>query len=216
MPAAIIFPGQGAASSGMGRPWVDHPAWHVVRAAEEATERPLAHLLLEASDDELAHTDAGQLSVLVLSLMAFEAIREAVPGDEPVAFAGHSLGQITALIASGAIAWDAGLRLAAARADACETSARRSPGRMAALIGANLDQAHTAVQEVDAAWVANDNAPGQIVLAGRPDSLARALEPRANSGCAVRGRSRSVTRSTRRCSPMRQPHGRRRCSPRRS
>ena len=174
MPFAIVFPGQGAASPGMGRAWADHPAWHIVVDAEATLDRPLAHLLLDATAAELAPTDAGQLSVLLTSLMAWEATAEVVPDNEIVAFAGHSLGQLTALFAAGALAPTDGYRLAAARADASQESAWRNHGRMCALLGATLDQAAAAIVGIDEVWLANDNAPGQVVIAGRPTAVDQA------------------------------------------
>jgi [acyl-carrier-protein] S-malonyltransferase len=172
---AAIFPGQGAAVPGAGRPWVDHRAWLVVREAESATGRPLARLLLEADRDELATTGASQLAVLLASLVAWEALREVVD-ETPVGFAGHSLGQVTALIAAGALTPADGYRLAARRADLSQASADARPGRMAALVGTDLDAAATVCAGGDGVWVANDNAPGQVVIAGTPDGLAAAAD----------------------------------------
>jgi [acyl-carrier-protein] S-malonyltransferase len=172
---AAIFPGQGAAMPGSGRPWVDHRAWLVVREAESATGRPLARLLLEADADELATTGASQLAVLLASLVAWEALREAVD-ETPVGFAGHSLGQITALIAAGALAPSDGYRLAARRADLSQASADDRPGRMAALVGTDPETAAAVCAGGDDVWVANDNAPGQVVIAGTPDGLAAAAD----------------------------------------
>ena len=166
---AIVFPGQGAALAGAGAPWVDHRAWSVVEEAESATGRPLARLLLEADADELATTRSSQLAVLLTSLVVWEAVRADLPA--PVAFAGHSLGQITALIASGAIGRADGFRLAAARADASQDSADARPGRMAAFIGTDVATAAAACEGVAEAWLANDNAPGQIVVAGSASGL---------------------------------------------
>jgi [acyl-carrier-protein] S-malonyltransferase len=171
---AVVFPGQGAAAPGAGLPWVDHPAWSVVTDAEAVLDRPLARLLLEADADELATTRSSQLAVLLTSLVVWEAARTSLP--RPVAFAGHSLGQITALIASGAVSAAHGYRLAAARADASQDSADANPGRMAALIGAEVDIAEAACAGVDEAWLANDNAPGQVVIAGTPAGLEAAAE----------------------------------------
>ena len=173
-PVAVVFPGQGAAAPGAGLPWTDHPAWSVVTEAEAVLDRPLARLLLDADADELATTRSSQLAVLLTSLVVWEAVRSSLP--QPVAFAGHSLGQITALIASGAVGAADGYRLAAARADASQDSADAHPGRMAALIGADVDTAEEACREVDEAWLANDNAPGQVVIAGTPAGLEAASE----------------------------------------
>ena len=172
MTVAVIFPGQGTQQPGMGRPWHDHPAWTVVDRAEAALGEPLGELVLDAPAERLARTREAQLAVLLTSLVAWEAVRETVPA--PVAFAGHSLGQVTALIAAGALTLEDGVRFAARRAELTQQSADAHPGRMAALLGARLEQAEEACAAApDACWVANDNAPGQVVVAGTPDGVER-------------------------------------------
>jgi [acyl-carrier-protein] S-malonyltransferase len=172
---AAIFPGQGAAVPGAGQAWVEHPAWQAVAEAEEATGRPLARLLLEADADELSTTGASQLAVLLTSLVAWRALADALD-EAPVAFAGHSLGQITALIAAGAIDPADGYRLAARRADLSQWSADARPGRMAALVGTDLDVAAKVCDGGRDVWIANDNAPGQVVIAGTPAGVEAAAE----------------------------------------
>jgi [acyl-carrier-protein] S-malonyltransferase len=138
-----------------------------VDRAEAAFGEPLADLVLDAPAERLARTREAQLAVLLTSLVVWEAIREQV--SEPVAFTGHSLGQVTALIASGALPLDAGVRFAARRAELTQAAADAHPGRMAALLGATLEQAQAACDAApDECWVANDNAPGQVVVAGTP------------------------------------------------
>ena len=168
MAIAVLFPGQGTQTPGMGEPWRSSPAWNVVERAEKALDLPLAHLLLDATADELSRTREAQLSVLLASLMAWEALRDRI--EAPVAFAGHSLGQITALIASGSLSPADGIALAVARADCTQAAADARPGRMAALIGADIDTAEKACTDVDA-WVANDNAPGQVVIGGTAEGI---------------------------------------------
>jgi [acyl-carrier-protein] S-malonyltransferase len=175
VPYAVIFPGQGAAAPGAGRPWVDHPAWAVVGQAEAVLDQPLARLLLEADGGELSSTRASQMAVLLHSLVAWEAMRTRLE-EPPVAFAGHSLGQITALLAAGVVDRGDGLRLAARRADLSQASADARPGRMAAVLGAELEVVAQACQGIDDAWIANDNAPGQLVIAGTPEGVAAAGE----------------------------------------
>ena len=178
---AVIFPGQGTQGPGMGLPWRDHPAWSVVERAEKAMGEPLAHLLLAESADELARTRESQLSVLLTSLVAWEAVRDDLA--DPVAFAGHSLGQVTALIAAGVLPLEDGLRFAALRAEATQAAADRHPGRMAALMGADEAQALEACAAApDECWLANDNAPGQLVIAGTPSGVERALKAAADLG----------------------------------
>jgi [acyl-carrier-protein] S-malonyltransferase len=151
----------------MAEPWRDHPAWAVVERAEKALGEPLADLVLDAPAERLARTREAQLAVLLTSLVVWEASHDALPG--PVAFAGHSLGQVTALICAGALPLEDGVRFAARRAELTQAAADRHPGRMAALLGATPEQAADACAAApDGCWVANDNAPGQVVIAGTP------------------------------------------------
>ena len=179
MRVAVVFPGQGTQSPAMGLPWKGHPAWAVVERAESALGEPLAPLLLDADAVDLARTRNSQLSVLLTSLMAWDALAPRLGSAddiEIVAFAGHSLGQVTALVAAGTLSLDDGIRFAARRADLTQAAADAHPGRMAALLGATEEQAEQACAAApDACWVANDNAPGQIVLAGTPEGLEAAL-----------------------------------------
>lgn len=171
MGIAVIFPGQGTQAPAMGAPWRDHPAWAVVERAEAAFGEPLADLILDAPAERLARTREAQLAVLLTSLVAWEAIRDRV--SDPVSFAGHSLGQVTALIASGALPLEAGVRFAARRAELTQAAADAHPGKMAALLGATVAQAHEACEAApDECWLANDNAPGQVVIAGTAEGVA--------------------------------------------
>ena len=173
MGVAVLFPGQGTQVPGMGLAWRDHSAWALVELAESAVGEPLADLLLEADKERLGRTREAQLAVMLVSLMAWEAVRDLV--DEPVAMAGHSLGQVTALVASGALSLEDGVRLAARRAECTQDAADRTGGRMAALMGATVGQAEEACEPPDGGertcWVANDNAPGQVVVGGTPEGL---------------------------------------------
>lgn len=172
---AVIFPGQGTQSAGMGTPWVDHPAWKIVESAEAALNEPLGELITTAPEDALSRTREAQLAVLLTSLVAWEAARPMLD-QAPICFAGHSLGQVTALIAAGALSVEDGVRFAAKRAEATQGCADRRPGRMAALIGASPEEADAVCAAVADCWVANDNAPGQIVIAGTPEAIETAIE----------------------------------------
>jgi [acyl-carrier-protein] S-malonyltransferase len=189
--AAVVFPGQGTQTPGMGAAWRDRPEWQsVVGRAEAALGEPLGRLLVEADADELLRTRNAQLAVLLTSLIAWEAVSDRVV---PVAFAGHSLGQVTALIASGVLPFDEGVRFAAVRADRTQAAADATPGVMAALLGATLEQAEAAETASAECWIANDNAPGQVVLAGTPAGLesgiaaAKAAGARTAKALAVGG-----------------------------
>jgi len=154
----------------MAAPWRDHPAWHVIDDAEAALGEKVGFLVTDATADDLARTREAQLAVLLTSLVVWEAMQP-LP-QAPVAFAGHSLGQVTALIAAGVLPLEQGVRFAARRAELTQAAADRHPGRMAALLGATPEQADEACTAApDACWIANDNAPGQIVIAGTPDGV---------------------------------------------
>ena len=186
MAVGVMFPGQGAQRAGLGVPWRHHQAWSVVERAEAALDRSLSELLLD-EEAALDRTEDAQLAVLLASLMAWEA---AAPTLAPVAgFAGHSLGQVTALIASGTLGFEDGVRLAAARARHTQRAAERHPGEMAALLGATVEQARELCDNGRGdCWLANDNSPGQVVLAGSPEAIGNAVE---------RARAIGVRRATR-------------------
>jgi len=174
---AVVFPGQGTQQPGMALPWRDHPAWSVVEAAEAALDEPLGELVTTAPAEALTRTREAQLAVLLTSLVAWTALEPSLLEVTltPVAFAGHSLGQVTALIAAGVIGIDEGVRFAARRAELTQAAADTHPGKMAALLGATPEQAEQACTAApDACWVANDNAPGQVVIAGTPEGLEKA------------------------------------------
>jgi [acyl-carrier-protein] S-malonyltransferase len=169
---AVMFPGQGSQSPGMGADWKGRPAWAVVERAEDVLGEPLSPLLLDAPLD---HTRDAQLAVVLVSLMAWEDWR--ADHDRPIAFAGHSLGQMTALLAGGVLTFEDGIALVAHRAELTQDAVRRRPGRMVALLGADQAQVDAALAAVpDRCWLANDNAPGQVVLAGTPEGVAAASE----------------------------------------
>lgn len=172
---AFTFPGQGSQRPGMGRPWVDHDSWELVTEATEVAGRDVAHLLLDADADELRDTRNAQLTTFVSSLMVLDAVQRL--GVDADVYAGHSLGEYTALAASGALGFDDGVRLVAERASAMHDAGHAQPGTMAAVLGLDDDQVEVACNLADAdVWVANFNAPGQVVIAGSPDGVAAAGE----------------------------------------
>jgi [acyl-carrier-protein] S-malonyltransferase len=159
----------------MGVPWRDHPSWSVVDRIAEATDRDLAHLLLDADAEVLKATRNAQLAAFGLSMLILDAARAAGLG-QPAAAAGHSLGEYSALVAVGALTLQDGARLVAARGEAMQAAADAEPGTMAAVLGANADAVADACATTEGAWVANDNAPGQIVIAGTAAGVAAAGE----------------------------------------
>ena len=157
----------------MGRPWTDHPSWELVEEATEIAGRDVGALLLDADADEFRDTRNAQLTTFVSSLMVLDAVERL--GIEPSYCAGHSLGEYTALTATGALGFDDGVRLVVARADAMHDAGTERPGTMAAVLGLDDDQVDVACRRADDdVWVANYNVPGQVVIAGSPEGVAAA------------------------------------------
>ncbi|MCU4184314.1 ACP S-malonyltransferase [Acidiferrimicrobium sp. IK] len=161
----------------MGAPWRDHPSWAVVDAVADATGRDVAALLLDADAETLKATRNAQLAAFTLSAMILDATRAAgVDLSATVAAAGHSLGEYSALVAAGALTLADGATLVAARGEAMQHAADVGPGTMAAVLGLEPVKVAEACEGVKGAWVANDNAPGQVVVAGTEAGVAEASE----------------------------------------
>lgn len=167
---AFTFPGQGSQTPGVGEAWTDHPSWALVAHASEVTGRDVAHLLLHADADELRETRNAQLATFAASMVALEAVTRL--GVGAAACAGHSLGEYSALVAAGVLSFDDGARLVDRRGEAMQAAAGAHPGTMAAVLGLDDDAVGAACARVDGdVWVANYNAPGQVVIAGAPAAL---------------------------------------------
>ena len=172
---AFTFPGQGSQRPGMGRPWTEHDSWDLVEEASDVSGRDVGRLLLDADADEFKDTRNAQLTTFVSSLMVLDAVERL--GVEPSFCAGHSLGEYTALTATGALGFDDGVRLVVERAEAMHEAGQNNPGTMSAILGLDDELVEVACRRADSdVWVANFNAPGQIVIAGSAEGVARAVE----------------------------------------
>ncbi len=170
---AFVFPGQGSQRPGMGRPWTTHPSWEVVTDASETAGRDIARLLLDASLDELTETRNAQLATFTFSLLIIDAIERL--GIEPTGVAGHSVGEYSALAASGAIGFEDGVRVVAERGEAMQSAADAQPGVMHVIRGCDADTVDIACRLADGeVWVANFNSADETVIAGEPGAVARA------------------------------------------
>src|SRR5688572_20033045 len=145
---AFMFPGQGSQRPGMGRPWADHESWELVGEASEIAERDIGKLLLDADADELRDTRNAQLTTYVSSLMVLDAAERL--GIEPSFCAGHSLGEYTALAATGALGFEEGVLLVSERAAAMHDAGSARQGTMAAVLGLDDDEVEVACNLADA------------------------------------------------------------------
>ena len=171
---AFTFPGQGSQRPGMGRPWTEHESWELVEEASDVSGRDVGRLLLDADANELKDTRNAQLTTFVSSLMVLDAVERL--GVEPSFCAGHSLGEYTALTATGALGFDDGVRLVVERAEAMHEAGQNNPGTMSAILGLDDELVEVACRRADSdVWVANFNAPGQIVIAGSAEGVAKAV-----------------------------------------
>lgn len=169
----FMYPGQGSQAPGMGSPWKDHPSWELVAEASDVAGRDVADLLLNADADTLKHTRNSQLTTFVLSMVALDAITRV--GVEAAGHAGHSLGEYSALTAAGVLDFADAVTLVSERGDAMQAAADDRSGTMAAILGLDDDQVDIACARVAGdVWVANYNAPGQVVIAGAHDAVAEA------------------------------------------
>ncbi len=159
----------------MGAPWSEHPSFELVDQASEVVKRDVRRLLLESDEATLRNTANAQLATFVTSCVILDAAERV--GIEPAFCAGHSLGEYTALVATGALSYEDGCHLVAERGAAMADAAEHNPGTMVAVLGLDDDTAEAvcALAEGDV-WVANYNAPGQVVIAGDREALERAIE----------------------------------------
>jgi [acyl-carrier-protein] S-malonyltransferase len=162
MPTAILFPGQGSQTPDMRDRVADVRPDLLDLVTETVGEDPFPR----ADED----TRYAQPAILVASLAGYEAIRDELD-DRPLAVAGHSLGELTALAVAQAISERDAIRLAALRGRLMsESGARRGDGAMLAALGGD-DDTVVRIAEAHGATVANDNAPGQLVLSGERAAL---------------------------------------------
>jgi [acyl-carrier-protein] S-malonyltransferase len=187
MKLAIVFPGQGAQEVGMGRAMATADAgaravFEAVDAALGDTPLALSTLCFEGPAEALTLTANTQPAILATSLACLSALRTAAPSLRPVVYAGHSLGEYSALVAAGALDLTSAARLLRLRGEAMQAAVAPGEGSMAAIL--MLDDAVVAAlcEEVSAAMPgrvvqpANFNAPGQVVVAGHADAVARVGE----------------------------------------
>ncbi len=175
---ALVFPGQGSQTPGMGKSVAEEfaTARRIYEEADDLLGYCLSALCFEGSEEQLRQTIHAQPALFVTSVAIWHALSELVE-LKPICVAGHSVGEYPALVAAGVLDWRDGLRLVRARAQAMQEAAESSSGTMAAVLGLDTQTVEAVCQEASSAGVvvvANYNCPGQVVISGEVEAVARA------------------------------------------
>ena len=178
---AFLFPGQGSQSVGMGKALgMEFPAAQAIfLQADAILGFPLTEIMWNGPETDLNDTVNTQPALFVHSIAAWSAFQSKYPGLLPALMAGHSLGQLSAIAAAGALSFEDGLRLVRRRGELMKRAGEINPGGMAAILGVDiptLDRVCAdASREGETVQVANDNCPGQVVISGHKPALERAI-----------------------------------------
>jgi len=173
---AFIFPGQGAQYPGMGKDYCDafSAARDTFEEADEILGEKLSQIIFFGPEDVLTQTKYSQTAIFTVSMAILRTVQQQLPDLIPNVCAGLSLGEYTALCASGRLGFADTLRLVQERARLMNEACEKVPGTMAAVLGLDAAGIEAAVKQLKGIWVANYNAPGQTVISGTKEGIEQA------------------------------------------
>lgn len=172
---AYVFPGQGAQFSGMGKDLYDNSpvAKELFEKANEVLGFDITKIMFEGTAEDLKQTKVTQPAVFLHSVILAKTIED----FKPEMVAGHSLGEISALVAADVLDFESGLKLVYKRALAMQAACEANPSTMAAILGLEDEVVENACKEIDGVVVAaNYNCPGQLVISGEIEAVNAACE----------------------------------------
>lgn len=179
---AYVFPGQGAQFSGMGKDLYEQSeeAKKLFHQANDILGFNITEIMFEGSDEQLKQTNVTQPAIFLHSVILAKVLGDSFKPDMT---AGHSLGEFSALVAAGAMKFEDGLKLVAARANAMQKACEAEPSTMAAVLGMEDADVERICGEIDGIVVpANYNCPGQLVISGSVEAVEKACEALKEAG----------------------------------
>ena len=192
---AFVFPGQGAQFTGMGKDlYENNPvAKELFEKANDILGFRITDMMFNGTEDDLKQTAVTQPAVFLHSVILAKTLGEEF---KPDMVAGHSLGELSALTAAGALSFEDGLKLVAARAHAMQKACEAKPSTMAAIIALADEKVEEICNGIDGVVCANYNCPGQIVISGEVEAIDKACAAASEAGAKRASSSKSVADST--------------------
>ncbi|MCB1081054.1 MAG: ACP S-malonyltransferase [Chlamydiia bacterium] len=181
---AFIFPGQGAQYVGMGKAFAETfpQARETFKEADEKLGFSLSKLIFEGPQETLTLTKNSQIAIYVVSIAIWRVLADQFPQLVPMVTAGLSLGEYTALTASGKLTFTDGIDLVRARGLYMDEACTRYPGTMAVCLGMDLAAVEEVTDSLEGVWVANLNCPGQVVISGTLEGIHEASQKLKEKG----------------------------------